>query len=209
VAWALLSGQARIAWAVNHGCVPVGVGFKVTRSDGNVIHEIDGRPAMDVIRDFVGDEGIKEWARAVLTFPFGFKVPGHMQEYDEYIIRGMLGGLDEATGSVTIPTEVSEGTSVWITRRDYEKLVTGINRVAQEIKTQLGGNAARLVFQFDCAGRGRQFIREQQKLQLLEMLRQQVDPNVPWLGFYTFGEISPVGEYNCFHNFTVALVAVY
>jgi hypothetical protein len=208
-AWALLSGRAQISWAVNHGCVPIGVGFEVTRCEGNVIYEIDGRPALEVVRDYVTDEGIRQWARAVLTFPFGFKVPGHMQDYDEYIIRGMLGGKDDATGSVTIPTEVTEGTGVWMTRRDYEKLVHGVGRIAEDIKAQLGGNAARLVFQFDCAGRGKMYLREQQKLQLLETLRQQIGPEVPWLGFYTFGEISPVGGHNCFHNFTVVLAAIY
>jgi hypothetical protein len=208
-AWALLSGQARIAWAVNHGCVPIGVEYKVTRSEGNVIYEIDGRPAVEVLREYLTEDEIEDWARAVMTFSFGLKVPGYMQDYDEYIIRGMLGGKDEATGSVTIPTEVSEGMNIWMTRRDYEKLAKGVERVAEEIKAQLGDNPARLVFQFDCAGRGRMFLREQQKLQLLEKLRGQMGPDVPWLGFYTFGEIAPVGEHNYFHNYTVVLTVIY
>jgi hypothetical protein len=209
VAWALLSGQAHVAWAVNHACVPIGVEYKVTRCEGNVIYEIDGKPALDIVKDYLTEEGIEEWARAVVTFPFGFRVPGYMEDYDQYVIRAMLGGKDDATGSVTIPTEVSEGVSIWVTRRDYEKLANGIDRVAEDIKAQLGGNPARLVLQFDCAGRGRIFLREEQKLRLLETLRQQVGPAVPWLGFYTFGEISPVGEHNCFHNYTVVLVAIH
>jgi hypothetical protein len=209
VAWALLSGQAHVAWAVNHGCVPVGVEYKVTRSKANVIYEIDGRPALEVVKDYLTEAEIEDWARAVLTLPLGFKVPGYMQDYDEYIIRGMLGGKDDATGSVTIPTEVPEGTSIWPTRRDSEKLAKGIERVAEEIQAQLGDNPARLVFQFDCAGRGRVVLREQQKLQLLAMLRQQVGAETPWLGFYTYGEIAPVGEHNHFHNYTVVLTVIY
>ena len=209
VAWALLSGGAQIAWAVNHGCVPVGVEYKVTRSEANVIYEIDGRPALEVLKDYVTEDEIEDWARAVFTFSFGFKVPGHMQDYDEYVIRGMVGGKDDATGSITIPTEVSEGTSIWLTRRDYEKLAKGVERAAEEIKAQLGQEPARLVFQFDCAARGKAILREQQKLQLLETLRGQIGPDVPWLGFYTFGEIAPVGERNYFHNYTVVLTAIY
>jgi len=209
VAWALLSGGAQIAWAVNHACVPVGVEYKVTRCEGNVIYEIDGKPALEVLKDYLTEDEIEDWARAVLTFQFGFKVPGHMQDYDEYVIRGMLGGKDDATGSVTIPTEVSEGTGIWLTRRDYEKLVNGVERAAEEIKAQLGEDPARLVFQFDCAGRGKIFLREQQKLGLLETLRGQIGPDVPWLGFYTFGEIAPVGEHNHFHNYTVVFTVIY
>ena len=81
--------------------------------------------------------------------------------------------------------------------------------MAEEITTQLGDNPPRLVFQFDCAGRGKAFLREQQKLGLLETLQGRIGPDVPWLGFYTFGEIAPVGEHNYFHNYTVVLAVIY
>ncbi len=209
VAWALLSGEAHIAWAVNHNCVPIGLEYKVTRSERNVIYEIDGRPALEIVRDYLTDEQMTDWPRVVMSFPLGFKVSGHTQDYGEYIIRAMIGLRDDVTGSVTIPTEVSEGTSIWLTRRDYEKLASGVEQAADEIKTRLGDNPARLVFQFDCAGRGNMFLREQQKLELLETLRGQIGPDVPWLGFYTLGEIAPVAGHNCFHNYTVVLTAIY
>ena len=210
VAWALLSGQVQIAWAVNHGCVPVGVELKVTRCKGNTIYEIDGKPALEVLKDYATVADTEEWwTIAVLTVSLGFKVPGLMQGYDEYIIRAVVGGMDDTTGSLTIPTEVSEGMSIWVTRRDSEKLADGVERAAKEIKTQIGDTPPKLIFQFDCAARGKIFLREQQKLQLLEKLCQQIGTDVPWLGFYTFGEIAPVGERNCFHNFTVVLTAIY
>ena len=132
-----------------------------------------------------------------------------MRGYDEYIIRALVGGMDETTGAVGIATEVSEGTNIWVTRRDYEKLVKGVEWVAEEIKAQLGGDSASLVFQFDCTARGKAFLREGQKLQLLETLRGRIGPDVAWLGFYTFGEVAPVGKQNCFHNYTVVLTAIY
>jgi len=209
VAWALLSGEAHIAWAVNHNCVPIGLEYKVTRSERNRIYEIDGRPALEVLRDYLTDEQMTDWSRVILSFPFGLKVSGDMQDYDEYIIRSMGAGRDDTTGSVMIATEVPEGTRVWLTRRDHEKLASGVERAADEIKARLGGKPAKLVFQFDCAGRGKIFLREEQKLQLLETLRGQIGPDVPWLGFYSFGEIAPVGRHNYFHQYTVALTAIY
>jgi hypothetical protein len=209
VAWALLSGQAHIAWAVNHGCVPIGIEHKVTRCEGNVIYELDGKPALEVVKDYLTEAEIEDWARSIQALALGMKAPGYMRGYDEYVIRALIGGKDDTTGSLGIATEVSEGTSIWVTRRDYEKLVNGVERVAEEIKTQLGHNPARLVFQFDCGGRGKVWLREPQKLQLLAMLRQQVGAETPWLGFYTYGEIAPVGEHNHFHNYTVALTVIY
>jgi small ligand-binding sensory domain FIST len=81
--------------------------------------------------------------------------------------------------------------------------------LADQIKEQLGSTPAKLVFQFDCAGRGKVILRNQQRLELLKTLRQQIGPDVPWLGVYTFGEIGPVGERNYFHNFTAVVTAIY
>jgi hypothetical protein len=206
IAWALLSGQARIVWAVNHGCISTGVEYKVTRSQGNTIYELDGKPALEIIREYMPDDEILDWSKAFVRLALGFKVPDDMNEYDQYMIRVMQ-TKDDKTGAVTLPTEVAEGTSVWMTRRDYEKVAAGIDQLADRIKDQLGDNPAKVVFQFDCAGRGKSFLRDQQKKLLLDRLQREI-PDVPWLGFFTLGEISPVGEVNCFHNYTAVVAAI-
>ena len=45
ISYALLSGEARPAWAIGHSLIPIGGERIVTRSQGNVIYEIDGKPA--------------------------------------------------------------------------------------------------------------------------------------------------------------------
>jgi len=207
VSWALLSGNARITWAVNHGCISTGVEHKITRCEENTIYEIDGKPALEVLKAYLNDDEIVDWGKAVINLTLGFETPGHMEDYDDYMIRFMPTKDDEA-GSVTIPTEVIEGTSIWMTRRNYEKVASGIDRLASQIKGQLGENPAKLVFQFDCAGRGKVFLREHQKIELLNNLQKQI-PDAPWLGFYTLGEIGPVGQANCFHNYTAVVAAIY
>ena len=207
VAWALLAGQVRIASAVNHGCVAIGVEHKVTRSMGNTIFEIDGKPSLQVLKEYLTEEEMADWGKAVVNLPLGFEAPKDMNGYDQYLIRAML-VRDDAVGSVTIPTEVSAGTSIWMTRRDYEKVVSGADRLARQIKEQLGDQPAKMIFQFECAGRGKAFLRDQLKLQLLHHLQQQL-PAASWFGFYSFGEIGPVEARNCFHNYTAVLAALY
>lgn len=146
--------------------------------------------------------------KVALTFTFGLKAPGYMQAYDDYIIRGMR-GIDDVAGSITLPVELSEGTSIWMMRREYEKISQSVDKVTEEITHQIGDNKARLVFQFDCHGRGKVFLREQQKRHLLESLRGRIGRDAPWLGFYCFGEIAPAGGRNSHHNYTVALAAMY
>lgn len=207
VSWALLSGEARIAWAVNHGCVPTGAEHRITRSKENTIYEIDGRPALEVLKEYLTDDEIVDWGKAVIHLTLGFETPGHMEGYDDYMIR-FIPTKDDETGSFTIPTEVVEGARIWMTRRDYEKVTRGIDHLAARINDQLGENPAKLVFQFDCCGRGKVFLREHQKTALQERLQQQI-PGAPWVGFYTLGEIGPVGKFNCFHNYTAVIAAVY
>ncbi len=208
VACALVSGRADVAWSVNHGCLPIGVERTVTKSEGNVIYEIDGKPILEVLKEYlVGDE-IDNWNKTVVNLCLGFKAPGSMKQYDEYLIRFMP-TKDDATGSITISTEVSEGTSVWMTRRDYEKIAKGVERIAHEIQTATGGRTPKLVLQFDCAGRGKVVLRDQQKSALQRKLRGNFSPEVPWMGLYTYGEIGPVGTRNAFHNYTAVVMAIY
>ena len=207
VAWALLSGQARITWAVNHGCISTGVEHRVTRSEGNAIYEIDGKPALEVVKEYLTDEETVDWGKVVVNLSLGFETFGDMKDYDDYIIRWMP-AKDDETGAINIPTEAKEGTSIWITRRDYDKVANGIDRLTSQIKDQLGDNQAKMIFQFDCAGRGKTFLRDQQKIELLNKLHQEI-PGVPWFGFYTYGEIGPVGEVNYFHNYTAVIAAIY
>jgi hypothetical protein len=209
VVWALLSGKGKLAWALNHGCIPIGCERKVTRCDGNTLYEIDNQPVLEVLKEYLLPEEINDnWQKVVNNLCLGFKAPGHLQSYDEYLIRFMI-TKDEGTGAITLPCEVTAGTSIWMTRRDYEKIAHGISTIAQEIKDQIGDQAPKFVLQFDCTGRGKSAFREQQKMQLLHQLQQSVGAAIPWLGFYTYGEIGPVSGHNCFHNYTAVLMAVY
>jgi small ligand-binding sensory domain FIST len=50
--------------------------------------------------------------------------------------------------------------------------------------------------------------REQEKMRLLRQFRQAVGPDVPWAGFYTYGEIGPVDKHNRYHNYTAVVLAL-
>ena len=113
-----------------------------------------------------------------------------------------------ADESITVQTEVQEGTSVWLSSRDKEKVSDGFDRMAAQIKHQLGGEHPKLVFQFECATRGKMMFRDQEKLQILRQFRQSLEPDVPWVGFYTAGEIGPVEEHNLRHLYTSVVLAL-
>lgn len=209
VAWALMSGDAHLSWGVGHGCVPVGIEHKVTRATGNTIHEIDGRPVLEVLKsDYLTEEDIKDWAKTFQTFTLGLKAPGLMADYDQYIIRTMVGGIDEKTGAVTLATEVGEGESIWVARRDFDKLAAGNRQTLDHIMKARAPGPFAMAFQFECIGRGKVFVPDRLKMELIEILRREIGHDVPWIGFYTYGEIGPVGTDNHFHNESMVLMTV-
>jgi hypothetical protein len=209
VSYALLSGKTQAGWAISHACIPIGGERIVTRSQGNIIYEIDGKPAMEVFKEYIPEGALtddRDWARYAISLALCFRAPSYIKD-EEYIVRGMP-SVSMADGSITVQTEVSEGTSVWLSSRDKEKISTGFDRMAAQIKEQLGGEHPKLVFQFECGTRGKVMFREQEKLQILRRFRQSLDSDAPWVGFYTVGEIGPVEEHNLRHLYTSVVLAL-
>jgi hypothetical protein len=184
VSYALLSGEAQTAWAISHSVIPIGGERVVTRSEENVIYEIDGKPAVEVLKEYLPEHALaadRDWLRYAISLALSFKAPSYMKD-EEYIVRGVP-QLNLTDGSITVQTEVEEGTSIWFSSRDVEKITTGFDRMAAQIKEQLEGEQPELVFQFECVTRGQLMFREQEKLRLLKRFRQSVGPEAPWVGF--------------------------
>jgi hypothetical protein len=209
VSYALLSGEVQASWAISHALIPIGGERKVTRSQGNVIYEIDGKPATEVLKEYLPEHALiedRDWMRYAISLALFFKAPSYMKD-EEYVVRGVP-AVRMADGSIIVQTEVQEGTSIWFSSRDKEKMTTGFDRMAAQIKDQLGGAQPKLVFQFECLTRGKTMLREQEKLQLLKRFRQALGPEAPWAGFYTIGEIGPVEEHNNHHLFTSVVLTL-
>jgi hypothetical protein len=209
VSYVLLSGKARASWAISHTVIPIGGERKVTRSQGNVIHEIDGKPAVEVLKEYLPEHALaddRNWMAYANSLALCFSAPSYMKD-EEYVVRGVP-AVKMADGSIIVQTEVQEGTSVWFSSRDKEKLATGLDRMAAQIKEQLDGEQPKLVFQFECATRGKDMLREQEKLQFLRHFRRSVDPDAPWAGYYCAGEIGPVGKHNNHHLYTSVVLAL-
>jgi hypothetical protein len=209
VSYALLSGRARASWAISHCLIPIGGERIVTRSQGNVIYEIDGKPAAEVLKEYLPENALtdeRDWMRYAVSLALCFRAPSYIKD-EEYVVLGAP-SVNLSDGSITVQTEVQEGTSVWFSSRDKEKLATGLDRMARKIKDQLEGDQPKIVFQFECATRGKMMLRDQEKLQFLRQLRQSIDPTVPWAGFYTWGEIGTVEEHNDRHLYTSVVLAL-
>jgi len=209
VSYALLSGKVQASWAISHSVIPIGGKRIVTRCQGNVIYEIDDKPAVEVLKEYLPEHALaddRNWMDYANSLALCFRAPGYMKD-EEYVVRGVP-AVKMADGSIIVQTVVQEGTSIWFSSRDKEKLATGLDRMARQIKEQLGGENPKLIFQFECATRGKMMFREQEKLQFLRQFRRSVDPDAPWAGYYCAGEIGPVEEHNLRHLYTSVVLTL-
>lgn len=205
----LISGRGAVASGISHGCVPIGTKRTITRSKGNIIYEIDGIPVLEALKDYSEEDWKTQWNKLSLNLCLGFKTPEHMKkEYGEFVVRYMV-GKDDREGSVTIQSDVRDGTEFWMVRRDKELIRDGLQAISRQIEEKRGSRKPKFVLQFECMGRGKVVFREQEKIELIRSLQEAVGKDIPWMGFYTYGEIGPIAHYNCIHNFTAVVAAVY
>jgi len=209
--WALLSGDFAVCSAFNHGCVPIGEELTVTRSEGNRIQAINGRPVIEFLQDYmlVHPAGGQS---STLNIAIGFAAPGFFQEHDrdyEFLITHLVLTEEQRQGGfITVLPELPAGTRIWLVRRDPEVMHRRVDDLAVALQRSLAGRTPGVVLHFDCSGRGRAVFREEQIHAHLRRLQEQTGVGLPWGGFYTYGELASVGGVPCFHNYTAALVAL-
>ncbi len=210
VAVVLVRGQGRMELAVSHGCTPIGLERRVTRADGGWMHEIDGRPAWHVFREYLDGEPEDLTSEGAVHLSVGESLPDGAASDDEpFVIHTPL-GLDKVTGAMFFPGGgLRSGGVIRLTRRDPRKIRDSARACATRIAARHPGRPPSFVLQFDCAGRGRQLFSSGVAEQIVKPLQEVLGAATPWLGFHTYGEIAPIGRTTYYHNFTVALVAIY
>ena len=192
-------------WAVGmgHGLSQASPRMTVTRATGNVVHEIDGRPAMDIYRDYAKERGID-----LSALPLGqFLVENELGVllFDEIVrVRAPLRALDD--DSVFCAGEVPEGAQVCIVRGEAGAILNAARDAAVQAKAALGDRPAAGVLVFSCVCRN---------MTLGDSYDGEVDaiadvfPGVPFAGFSSYGEVArDPGRLDGYHNNTIVVVAI-
>lgn len=204
-----MSGDVDVEIAVSHGCAPIGLERTVTSADNGWIREIDGIPAWQLFKEYLADDAEDLNADGITHLCIGEPIAGDAEGYDPYVIRTPL-QLDQSSGALFFPGGgLTEGNRIQLTRRDPEKIKKSAQACAARLLDSHDGKAPAFVLQFDCAGRGRILFGACAAAEIVVPLRKTLGPRTPWLGFHTYGEIAPIAGRPYYHNYTVALYAVY
>ncbi len=176
---------ALVAVTVDHtqGCTPMGETHRITSCDRNIVAELDGRPALEVLREAVGEVLAKDLRRAAGYIFAGFPVPG--SDTGDYLVRNLL-GIDPEAGRIAVGDHVRPGQRMMFCRRDGNTAREDLDRMLERIRDRLPG-APRGALYFSCLGRGRhQFGPNGEEARTVAAA---LGPDVPLVGFFCNGEI--------------------
>lgn len=195
VVGALIKGDCSPYARIMHGCTPKdGIYHTVTKIDGPVIYELDGKPIVEIIDDFYGNQ---DWQnqlpvnRLTIGINHGKKF-GHFQE-ENYVNRLIAGILPDRQGIVIFEPDLEEGTEVLFMLRDVEKMIESVRKNTGELMEQIGADGRRpaLGLYIDCAGRtaGFSHTRTEEAEEVQKVFNRH---KTPLLGFYSGVEVAPL-----------------
>jgi len=202
-----LGGAFECEIGICHGTAPTGITSTVTKAAGNLVLEIDGRPAADLWRETTGcgQEDMVHQSH-MAAWAVGVELLGDAGRM-ERVIRGAF-GFDLATGAMILQAAVPEGTKIMLHHRTIDNVLKGTEAMAEGLSGRLSGREPWAVLGFECAARTFPFLGPSNTRQEHEALRARVAPTAPWLGMMAWGEIGPCAGRPAFHNYTYPLLVL-
>lgn len=185
----LFAGPLHVATGVASGWVPMGGEHRVTDAAGPLISEIDGEPVRDLWARYFGSTELSGSPPLIAVYPEAG--PGD-EPIDEEVTDFYLSApfsFDEA-GCMFMQPPVPAGARVRFADATRDQILSGVGASTACARATYPGEAPEAALVFSCAGRhamlGTRVGRE------LEQFKECIGPNVPTIGFYTYGEFCPL-----------------
>jgi len=201
----------KIETQATHGFEAVGDPLVVTKSEGHIIKELNGKPAWT---EYTHRLGLDTTATCGDTIPIGaLGEELSSEKASEYGNKHILRVVTKYEGDdMYYATEIEDGTSLYLTTRNEDLIFNEMDRIVNEIIGRLDGKKPVAVFHADCLARGRSLFNRIIKEELVARMQHPFfvnDECPPWLGMYGFGEFARLGSENEYHNYTTALYVLY
>jgi len=194
-----LSGAIDVQTVVSQGCRPVGHPIVVTRAHENVIEQIAGRPALEVLQEIVNSMSNDEQQLLKNGLFIGRAIDEYREGWSrgDFLVRNVM-GMEQATGGIGITDMVRVGQTVQFHVRDAVTAEEDLRLLLAEQKKQDAPAGALL---FNCNGRGtRMFSKPCHDISATRAMF----PQTPVAGFFAAGELGPVGRRNFIHGHTAS-----
>ena len=186
------------SFAIHGGWTPFGPERIVTKSESNVLFELDGKPALDLYKKYLGDKS-KELPGAALLYPLNVKSQDEKQSYVRTILN-----IDEEKNTMILAGDIPENSKVQLMMTNVDNIANASELAAKQalIKRETKPQLALLV---SCIGR--KLVLDQRVEEEIDEVVSVIGDDTTFCGFYSYGEIAPFNlEVNCqLHNQTMTI----
>lgn len=176
----------------------------VTASEGNVLYELDGKPALALYKEYLGARA-NELPSSALLFPLALRPEG---DKGKSLVRTIL-SVDEARQSMTFAGDVPIGSTAQLMRANFDRLVTAAGESSACAARDLAGARSSPALSIAISCIGRRLILGERTEEELEAAKDALGPSDRQIGFYSYGELSPFSSGKCdLHNQTMTITSI-
>ena len=206
VAGAYLSGHFTARVDITQGCQPISEAMLITKADGNLIYEINHRPALEVFAGLLKGPLAQDLRRALMVLFVG--LPASREENSvaagKYLVRNIV-GLDGNKGVLGVADQVREGEAMIFAMRDGQRARDDLDQMLQRHAEALGGRKPALGWYFNCCARGSSLYGIP-GIDSAYIRRALGD--FPLIGMFGGYELAPLGQANHLFAYTGVLALV-
>ncbi len=179
----IFSADVPVATGLSQGCSPIGPAREITRCEDNIAIEIDGSPALDILREDIGEVLSRDLRRIGGYIFAAFPVAG--SDRADYMVRNLV-GIDEANGLLGIGAPLEVGDRIMFCRRDRQTAREDLDRMLDDLKRRATTPIKGAIY-YTCLGRGPNMF-DGESAELMAIRDKLGD--IPLVGFFCNGEIS-------------------
>ena len=192
----LFSGPVLFSHGIASGWRPIGKQGRITRAKQNIVYEIDGKPALDFYKYYLGPLPPSS------DYPLAVVESGEKFMY----MRAPSGLYNPDKGSINFFGDLPEGALVQITEASRDNILHASQISMQQASQHYPGESPAAALFFSCASR-RQILGSRTGEEY-HFTKTSLKQALPSCGFYTNGEIAPLQQKGptYFHNETFVTV---
>jgi hypothetical protein len=190
-----------ITFSIHGGWTPFGPERIVTKSKDNTLFELDGKPALDLYKTYLGDKA-KDLPGAALLYPLNVTTEDEKQS----IVRSIL-NINEQENAVILAGDIPENSKVQLMMTNVDNIANASERAAKQA-LEFRKNKPEVALLVSCIGR--KLVLDQRVEEEIEEVIEVLGDDITICGFYSYGEIAPFhGEMACqLHNQTMTITLI-
>ena len=184
VSGVLFAEDVGVTTGLSQGCSPVGKIHEVTKAKDNILFQLDGKPALDVFKEDIGDVLARNLERVGGYIHAALPISG--DDSGDYLVRNVV-GVDPDNKLVAIGERISARDRVMFVRRDGPSAMEDLHRMLADVISRSNGTPKAALY-YSCVARGPNLFGPDSEE--LKAVQGALGDEVPVVGFFANGEIS-------------------